>query len=123
MVTKNGKPWLCFGVMGGDMQPQGHVQVLVDMIDFGLDVQAAGDAGARHDSGSQTPIRAPDGSQGGKVSIESGIPLATMKELQARASCRAGIQRRWLPGNPHHQEYGTLEAGPNRRKDGAAVGY
>ncbi len=46
MVTKDGKPWLCFGVMGGDFQPQGHTQILVNMIDFGLDVQAAGDAGA-----------------------------------------------------------------------------
>ena len=43
-VTKDGKPWLSFGVMGGDMQPQGHAQILVNMIDFGMGVQAAGDA-------------------------------------------------------------------------------
>ena len=43
-VTKDGKPWLSFGLMGGDMQAQGHVQVLCDMIDFGMDVQEAGDA-------------------------------------------------------------------------------
>src|SRR5262249_24876334 len=44
MVTKDNKPYFVFGVMGGDMQPQGHVQVLVNMFDFGMNVQAAGDA-------------------------------------------------------------------------------
>src|SRR5690606_14778125 len=43
-VTKDDKPWLSFGVMGGSMQPQGHVQVLINLIDFGMDLQAAGDA-------------------------------------------------------------------------------
>ena len=55
MVTRDGKPWLAFGVMGGDMQPQGHVQVLVNMIDFGMNVQAAGDAARVRHAGSATP--------------------------------------------------------------------
>ena len=44
MVMKDARPWLSFGVMGGDMQPQGHVQVLLNLIDFGMNVQEAGEA-------------------------------------------------------------------------------
>ena len=44
MVMKDDRPWLSFGVMGGDMQPQGHVQVLLNLIDFGMNVQEAGEA-------------------------------------------------------------------------------
>ena len=61
MVTKDGKPWFCFGVMGGDMQPQGHVQILVNLIDFGLNVQQAGDAARVRHIGSQTPTGSADG--------------------------------------------------------------
>jgi len=44
MVYRDGKPWLSFGVMGGDMQPQGHAQILLNMIEFGMNVQDAGEA-------------------------------------------------------------------------------
>ena len=50
-VMKDGEPFLSFGLMGGDMQPQGHVQVLVDIIDFGMNVQEAGDAARWHHFG------------------------------------------------------------------------
>ncbi len=63
MVTKDGKPVLSFGVMGGDMQPQGHAQVLVNMIDHGMNVQEATDAArVRHDgSESATGVVRTDG--------------------------------------------------------------
>ncbi len=59
MVMKDNRPWLSFGVMGGDMQPQGHVQVLLNLIDFGMNVQEAGEAARfRHSAaGSRARIR------------------------------------------------------------------
>jgi gamma-glutamyltranspeptidase / glutathione hydrolase len=124
MVTKNDKPWFCFGVMGGDFQPQGHVQVLVDLIDFDLDVQAAGDEARVTHSGSQTPSGHPMDPQGGKVSIESGIPLATMKELERRGHhVDRGLNGGGYQGIRINQEFGTLEGATEPRKDGAAVGY
>jgi len=55
-VTKDGKPWMAYGVMGGAMQPQGHVQILLNMIDFGMDLQEAGDAPRIHHDGSAEPV-------------------------------------------------------------------
>jgi gamma-glutamyltranspeptidase/glutathione hydrolase len=127
MVTKDGKPWLCFGVMGGDMQPQGHVQVLVNMIDFGLDVQAAGDSGrARHD-GSQSPTGRKMDAHGGKVVLESSFPQDVRAELARRGHVVAaekrsdgfgGYQGIWID-----QEHGTIWGATESRKDGVAAGY
>ena len=64
-VTKGGEPWLVFGVMGGDMQPQGHVEVLCNLIDFGMDVQAAGEAPRLEHVGSATPTGKPMAADGG----------------------------------------------------------
>lgn len=125
MVTKEGKPWLSFGVMGGDMQPQGHVQVLVNMIDFGLNVQAAGDASRVRHVGSPQPTGTPMIAGGGTINIESGIPDAAVRGLLQRGHkvARAtggyggyqGIQIDW--------ERGTLHGGTEPRKDGVAIGY
>jgi gamma-glutamyltranspeptidase / glutathione hydrolase len=126
-VSKDGKPWLTFGVMGGDMQPQGHVQVLVNMIDFGLDVQAAGDAGRIRHDGSQTPTGAPMEAGGGVVVVESSIPQSARDELTHRGHVvRApktdggfgGYQGIWID-----QEHGTIWGATEPRKDGAPVGY
>jgi gamma-glutamyltranspeptidase / glutathione hydrolase len=124
MVTHEGRPWLCFGVMGGDMQPQGHVQVLCNLIDFGMNLQAAGDAArVRHD-GSATPRGEP--SQGvGTLFVEAGIPDSTVRELTERGhvvkrerGSYGGYQAIMLD-----HEQGVLHGASEVRKDGAAVGY
>ena len=122
-VTKDGKPWLCFGVMGGDFQPQGHVQILVNLIDFGLNVQAAGDAARVAHTGSATPTALP--AEGvGTVSVEAGVSDAVIAQLVARGHkvTRArgyggyqGILIDW--------DRGVLHGATESRKDGAAVGY
>ncbi len=71
-ITKDGKPWLSFGLMGGDMQAQGHAQVICNMIDFGMDVQEAGDAPRFRHFGSSEPTGQP-AKGGGSVALESGI--------------------------------------------------
>jgi gamma-glutamyltranspeptidase / glutathione hydrolase len=126
MVTKDGKPWFTFGVMGGDMQPQGHVQVLVNLIDFGMNPQMAGDAARVNHIGSATPTGLPMSADGGTVYVESGIPDATVAELQRRghkvirgaAGSFGGYQ-----GILIDWDRGVLHGATDPRKDGAAVGY
>ena len=128
MVTKNDKPWFCFGVMGGDMQPQGHVQILVNMIDFGMNPQAAGDAARIRHGGSATPTGLPEDPPGGTVYLESGFPQETRDKLTelghkldksaARSGSFGGYQ-----GILIDWENGVLFGATDSRKDGAAVGY
>lgn len=124
-VTKDGAPFFCFGVMGGDMQPQGHVQVLANLIDFEMDVQEAGDAArVRHD-GSQTPTGRPLEADGGSVHVESGIPDETIAELKSRGH---KIERGkggfgGYQGILIDHKHGVLHGGTEVRNDGAAVGY
>lgn len=82
-VTKDGKPLISFGVMGGDMQPQGHVQVLCNLIDFGMNLQEAGDAARFHHQGSSEPTgeRMTDG---GWLALESGIEKKVVEGLEAK---------------------------------------
>ncbi len=125
MVTKDGKPWFTFGVMGGDMQPQGHVQVLVNLIDFGMNVQAAGESPRVEHVGSATPTGTAGKANGGTIKAEVGIPDAVVKELERR-----GHAVEWVKVNGGGYQgilidpkTGVLHGGSEARKDGAAVGY
>ncbi len=82
-VMKDGKPWEAFGVMGGGMQPQGHVQVLTNQIDFDLNVQEAGDASRWQHEGDNEPTGEKMTESGGYVEVESGIPYETDQSRNA----------------------------------------
>jgi gamma-glutamyltranspeptidase/glutathione hydrolase len=125
MVTRDGKPWLVFGVMGGDMQPQGHVQVLCNLIDFGMNVQQAGEAPRVQHLGSVTPTGDPGDRYGGVVVVESGMPEKVSAELRKR-----GHQVRFTRTNSGGYQgilidpkTGMLHGGSEPRKDGCAIGY
>jgi gamma-glutamyltranspeptidase / glutathione hydrolase len=124
MATRDGRPWLSFGVMGGDMQPQGHVQVLCNLIDFGMNVQQAGAAPrCRHDgSSSPTGGRMTDG---GKVYLERGIPAAVADGLKAKGHHVAGSGSSYGGYQAILIDYekGLLYGGSDPRKDGLAMGY
>ena len=125
MVTKEGKPWFSFGVMGGDMQPQGHVEILVNMIDFGMNPQMAGDASRIRHGGSETPTGLPEEPHGGTVFLESGFPPETLRQLEALGHKlgKATGSYGGYQGILIDDEHGTLHGATDPRKDGAAVGY
>jgi gamma-glutamyltranspeptidase/glutathione hydrolase len=125
MVTKGGKPWLVFGVMGGDMQPQGHVQVLCNIIDFGMNVQEAGEAPRLEHTGSATPTGRRGAADGGTVSAERGISSDIIQELERRGhqvkptkTNGGGYQGIMIDPRTN-----TLQGGSEARKDGCAAGY
>ena len=124
MVTKDGKPYFTFGVMGGDMQPQGHVQVLVNLLDFGMNVQAAGESPRVEHIGSATPTGNP-GRGGGTVLAEYGFPDEVVRELQRRGHtvARTRTNGGGYQGILIDHGRGVLQGGTEARKDGAAVGY
>ena len=126
-VMKDGKPWEAFGVMGGGMQPQGHVQVLTNQIDFGLNVQEAGDASRWQHEGDNEPTGETMTGSGGYVEVESGIPYETVRELRKR-----GHDMRFDVGGyggyqaikvEMHDGQRVYVGASESRKDGQAAGY
>ena len=123
-VMKGREPWLAFGVMGGAMQPQGHVQILVNLIDYGLNLQEAGDA-ARWQHDGSTDYDHPKMTDGGYVYLESGIPWDVIAELKRRGhdirvdlGGFGGYQAiMWDAKNR------TYIGASESRKDGQAAGY
>jgi gamma-glutamyltranspeptidase/glutathione hydrolase len=112
MVMKDGRPWLSYGVMGGDMQPQGHVQVLLNLVEFGMNVQEAGEAPRfRHSAAG--------------LAIESGISPEARFGLGQRGhrlidtiGAFGGFQ-----GILIDPRSGVLMGGSDPRKDGLAIGF
>jgi len=117
MATRNGELWLSFGVMGMFQQPQGHLQVLVNMIDFGLDPQAALNA-----------LRFSVQLRGG-VALEEGLPQSTFRDLQGRGHSVylvEGYDRYIFGGGQvieRDMDTGVLRGGSEPRKDGCAIGW
>jgi len=126
-VMKDGKPWEAFGVMGGGMQPQGHIQVLTNQIDFGLNVQEAGDASRWQHEGDNEPTGEKMTESGGYVEVESGIPYETVRELRKKGhdvrfdvGGYGGYQAIKVEMHDGQRVYvGASES----RKDGQAAGY
>jgi gamma-glutamyltranspeptidase / glutathione hydrolase len=123
-ITKDGIPFMSFGVMGGDMQPQGHVQIVVNMIDFGMNIQEAGDAPRIYHTGSSEPT-GQKMTDGGIMMLESGFPYENIRSLiekghkvQWTVGPYGGYQAiMWDPVNKVY--YGASES----RKDGQAAGW
>ncbi|MDZ7683452.1 MAG: gamma-glutamyltransferase [Fodinibius sp.] len=126
-VMKDGKPFMSFGVMGGGMQPQGHTQIITNMIDFGMNLQEAGDAARWRHTGSTSPTDAADAylQDSGTLNLESGYNYETARGLMMRGhdisfdvGGYGGYQAiMWDPDEGVY--YGASES----RKDGHAAGY
>ncbi|SHF99725.1 gamma-glutamyltransferase 2. Threonine peptidase. MEROPS family T03 [Microbulbifer donghaiensis] len=122
-ITKNGKPFMSFGVMGGATQPQMHAQIVINMVDFGLNVQEAGDAPRILHSGSSQPTDEIM-TDGGYISLEDGFPMESRRTL-----VQMGHQLRFESG-PYggyqgimRDDQGVYWGASESRKDGHAAGY
>jgi gamma-glutamyltranspeptidase/glutathione hydrolase len=121
-ATKGETPWLSFGVMGGDMQPQGQAQIIVGMVDHGLDITAAGDSPRWHHEGSSEPTgETQDGV--GTLRLETGVPAATRAGLAA-LGWKFGPSDGGFGGYQCVQRWpGRYAAASEMRKDGTALAY
>lgn len=123
-AMRGGKPWLAFGVMGGDMQPQGHAQVIVNLVDFGMNLQEAGDAARFYHTGSSEPTGTPM-MDGGVLHLESGVPAEVRRDLE-----RMGHRIEDAVGPfggyqavARDPSSGVWAGASESRKDGCAMGY
>ncbi|PTT39283.1 gamma-glutamyltransferase, partial [Stenotrophomonas sp. HMWF022] len=125
-ITKGGKPYASFGVMGGAMQPQGHAQIVMNLVDFGMNLQEAGDAPRIQHEGSTEPTgQATAMNDGGEVNLETGFPYETVRALMRKghrmvfADGPYGGYQAILRDPDTGVYYGASES----RKDGQAAGY
>ncbi|MEM9878512.1 MAG: gamma-glutamyltransferase [Pseudomonadota bacterium] len=124
-VMRDGRPLMSFGVMGGAMQPQGHAQIVVNMRDFGMNVQEAGDLARFHHVGSTEPTGAGEMRDGGTLELEAGVQRQVIDALQARGHT---IRVTTGPFGGYQAIYrdpktGVYWAASEMRKDGQAAGF
>jgi gamma-glutamyltranspeptidase/glutathione hydrolase len=128
-AARGGVPWLAFGVMGGDMQPQGQTQIVLNRVDYGLDVQAAGDSPRWHHEGSSQTMGedAPGLGSRGLLRLESGIPTETRQALIALGwpigASDGGFGRYECIENRKQGADRVYAAASEMRADGVALAY
>jgi len=128
-VMKDGAPWLSFGVLGASAQPQGQVQILTNMIDFGMNVQAAGDAARMFHSGSSSPRGKLAAPNGGKLFLEKAVGIRVIDELRRRghdANYVTSHLKSYVGGYQgiyRDPETGVYQGAAEMRLDGRAAGY
>ena len=124
-VTKEGRPAFSFGVMGGDFQPQGHAQVLMNWIDFGMSPQQAGESPRAEHDGSSTPTGGPQSRRGGTVTCEQGIGESVRDALRAMGHevARSDGMHGGYQSILRLEEPRRCFGGSDPRKDGCAMGY
>ncbi len=125
-ITKDNKPFMSFGVMGGDFQPLGHVQIIINMIDFGMNIQEAGDAPRIDHAGSTDPTDVEDKDpRGGQISLESGFDYETIRRLMEMGH-KVGYSYGQYGGYQaikYDAEKKVYYGASESRKDGQAAGY
>ncbi|GGA80872.1 gamma-glutamyltranspeptidase [Arenimonas soli] len=125
-ITKDGEPWVSFGLMGGAMQPQGHAQIVMNLVDFGMNLQEAGDAPRIQHDGSTDPAgQVAEMNDGGVLNLETGFPYETIRALMRKGHTiefadgpYGGYQA--IARDP---ETGVYAGASESRKDGQAAGY
>lgn len=123
-ITKDGNPWISFGLMGGAMQPQGHAQIVMNLVDFGMGLQEAGDAPRIHHEGSSEPTGYKM-TDGGVLQLETGFPYETIRELMEMGH-NVGFTLGAFGGYQaimYDAEKGVYFGASESRKDGQAAGY
>jgi len=123
-VTKSGQPFMSFGVMGGATQPQGHVQILMNVIDFGMNLQEAGDAPRILHSGSSEPT-GERMTTGGTVALEGSFPDELADQLRQRGHVLKAVRGEFggYQGIMYDAGRGIYLGASESRKDGMAAGY
>ena len=128
-ASRDGVPWLAFGVMGGDMQPQGQTQIILNRTDYGLDVQAAADSPRWHHEGSSQSMGEDRAGLGklGLLRLEAGVPADTRKALMAMGwpmgESDGGFGRYECIENRKQGADRVYAAGSEMRADAVALAY